>query len=517
MGLCVCASPYCSTLTHPQFRAARARLGNVLPPHIRDAVLREQHEGAWYYFQTYPIVVFDRSWTVGSCGQVTKDAKREALGWLEEKGVNSCIMCGTTKNLSAAHILKNVKALEYLGLTSADMDGTNFLCLCGNEGVEGTCRDKFDKGRLSFMHFKDKKWHIIGGERHLEEVTLHNGPHKRSLHTHLAWCVVNGTLDGKDKLTDWFKGLSTTLLEKEMWAPEAKGPFRTSEQMRQGAKEGAVQDRNRKPKPKQPKPKQLEPEHSVQVGALPQGTFPNQHSVPLPRGAFQTGASEQLLYQQHQNQHSVPLQVGALQPGTFLNQQSVTLQVGAFQTDTSEQLQNPQSVSLQVGALQPGTFPNQHSVPLPLGAFQTGASQQLLYQQHQNQHSVPLPLGAFQTGASEQLQNQQSVSLQVGALQPGTFPNQHSAPVPLGAFQMGASQQLLYQQHQNQHSVPLPLGVVQTGASEQLQNPQLQNQQSVSLQVGALQPGTFPNQHSVPLPLGAFQHFANSNNIGKPQ
>ena len=238
-----------SVLYHcnPQLREARERLGDAMPKHIRDAVLREQHEEASLYFGTFPVLVFDRTWTVGASDPITHDAKLSALEWLGKYGINKCVVCGTERGLSAAHILKNVKALEHLGLQAADMDHTNFLCLCGTEGKEGTCRDKFDKGRISFMHIADKTWHIIGGEKHLTEVTLHNGPHKRSLQTHLAWCVVNGALEGKDKLSDWLKGIrETTLPNKEMWTPEeVKNTYHTPEQKRRGEQEANEQGQSK--------------------------------------------------------------------------------------------------------------------------------------------------------------------------------------------------------------------------------------------------------------------------------
>jgi hypothetical protein len=98
--------------------------------------------------------------------------------------------------ISCAHILNSRVACTQLGI---EWNERNFLYLCGTCGDEGSCHDAFDKGKMSFMHVSGDTtlWKVIGGgpDRHGRTVDLKSNPYKRTLHTHLARCVVINSLD----------------------------------------------------------------------------------------------------------------------------------------------------------------------------------------------------------------------------------------------------------------------------------------------------------------------------------
>ena len=110
-----------------------------------------------------------------------------------------CVVCGVdpTANrlISCVHILNSAKACKTLLIKWTKR---NFLALCGSYGDEGSCHDAFDKGKMSFMHISGEStlWKVIGGgpDLHNRIVDLKSNPYKRTLHTHLARCIVNQSL-----------------------------------------------------------------------------------------------------------------------------------------------------------------------------------------------------------------------------------------------------------------------------------------------------------------------------------
>jgi len=107
---------------------------------------------------------------------------------------NRCAVCGTTENLSVAHIMKKIADCETLGCS---FGASNFIVLCGSLGEAGTCHHYFDNFQMSFGHVSGK-WNVVGGKHHGREVVLPTNPPKRFLHSHFARCVLNKSLIGVD-------------------------------------------------------------------------------------------------------------------------------------------------------------------------------------------------------------------------------------------------------------------------------------------------------------------------------
>ena len=65
------------------------------------------------------------------------------------------------------------------------------LPLCGTKGRKGSCHDMFDCGEAGFCKTADG-WKVIGGPHHGTDPNFAkpDSYHTRSLHTHLAWCLV---------------------------------------------------------------------------------------------------------------------------------------------------------------------------------------------------------------------------------------------------------------------------------------------------------------------------------------
>lgn len=105
-----------------------------------------------------------------------------------------CVVCGTNERVSLAHILKRRSDCEKLRIP---FDVTNFLALCGTDGVKNTCHDFFDKFQMSFVHTATTgQWAVVGGgvDRHGKLVNLATNPHKRALHSHFSRCMLNKSL-----------------------------------------------------------------------------------------------------------------------------------------------------------------------------------------------------------------------------------------------------------------------------------------------------------------------------------
>eukprot|EP00971_Amphidinium_carterae_P230552 4575502-Amphidinium_carterae.1 len=102
--------------------------------------------------------------------------------------------------ITSAHILKNQTNAAAL---KVPFDKTNFLRLCGTEGMADTCHDDFDAKRMAFTHVDKNKWVVIGGGKrkhhdggllHGRQVTFVTCPHRRSLYHHLANAVLSESL-----------------------------------------------------------------------------------------------------------------------------------------------------------------------------------------------------------------------------------------------------------------------------------------------------------------------------------
>ena len=128
-------------------------------------------------------------------------------------------MCDSELNISAAHILKTRPSCQALGLRYSEEN--NYIALCGSKGMEGTCHDAFDKGLMSFLCVpkKKNKWMVVGGTKHGTHLKLPTQPHKTALHTHLAWCVLNKTLERSienAKVVTWLSNIENSLVKGEV-------------------------------------------------------------------------------------------------------------------------------------------------------------------------------------------------------------------------------------------------------------------------------------------------------------
>lgn len=126
---------------------------------------------------------------------------------------SACCVCGTTENVTVAHILKHRDSCAAIGLP---WDASNFIPLCGTRGVYGSCHHLFDTFQMSFIYTKSAStWSVVGGGigKHNKAVIFPTQPHKLALHTHLARCIViksitpeqcqlNPEIEGEDQLED---------------------------------------------------------------------------------------------------------------------------------------------------------------------------------------------------------------------------------------------------------------------------------------------------------------------------
>eukprot|EP00760_Papus_ankaliazontas_P014008 PhM_4_TR15937/c0_g1_i1/m.205 len=81
---------------------------------------------------------------------------------------NPCACCGTTSNVTAAHVLVSMDDLTVAGMTKEEyMSRGNFIPLCGNKGLEGSCHHAFDTARLSFVQDPaTMTWHTVYDDRY---------------------------------------------------------------------------------------------------------------------------------------------------------------------------------------------------------------------------------------------------------------------------------------------------------------------------------------------------------------
>ena len=119
---------------------------------------------------------------------------------------NACVVCkreyvrGPNNPVGVAHIVKTRTRCEENGLTFYDKeDVSNFLLLCGVESEENSCHGQFDTLKMSFRHVTNKdsrQWVVIGGGwRHGIMTIINSKPHRRALHAHLTFGLVNKLLN----------------------------------------------------------------------------------------------------------------------------------------------------------------------------------------------------------------------------------------------------------------------------------------------------------------------------------
>ena len=203
------------------------------PAAMKELGLLDLSEAPRFFFQ-FPVAVMSKNYSAGaddaangksidSRTSVKSDVKRQAEG--------ECQICGEG-GVSAAHILKTHAACSALGVEYDE--GSNYLALCGREGDLSSCHDAFDKGRVSFIHTEGEEWMIVGGKKHGTTVTFPQKPHRRTLHTHLAWCVSQQTLcsegDKKDEINEWLKGVEGALQEDECALTPPDSPEKEEEE-----------------------------------------------------------------------------------------------------------------------------------------------------------------------------------------------------------------------------------------------------------------------------------------------
>jgi hypothetical protein len=69
-----------------------------------------------------------------------------------------CAFCGTTNNITIAHIVAGSNDIDYSAFnkgyeTPLDVKSArNFLPLCGTLGLQGTCHDEFDRYRITLLY-----------------------------------------------------------------------------------------------------------------------------------------------------------------------------------------------------------------------------------------------------------------------------------------------------------------------------------------------------------------------------
>ena len=91
----------------------------------------------------------------GSKNLQTKDKNRIRA----EMGVECCLLCGTDRNVTLAHLIHDNKQINYSRFsklyynTSLTLDSPRcFLLLCGSSGAKGTCHNEFDCNRVILFY-----------------------------------------------------------------------------------------------------------------------------------------------------------------------------------------------------------------------------------------------------------------------------------------------------------------------------------------------------------------------------
>jgi hypothetical protein len=179
---------------HPQARA---------PVALRD--LRgvvEEHQMA--LSRQYPHHIFFNPGRSGKTEKVPSEVKSS----LRRTCGGVCAICGEEREVSIAHLLKNPAACEQLEVEWDFANPTNFILLCGRDGVLGSCHDMFDKFQISLFHDTGcdrTRWVVAGGPNHLKRIVVPSAPHRRVVHAHLTHALLCGALLRPD---DWQPSLS---------------------------------------------------------------------------------------------------------------------------------------------------------------------------------------------------------------------------------------------------------------------------------------------------------------------
>ena len=146
--------------------------------------------------------------------------------WRVDK--EACEVCGATENLSRAHIICTKDDADKMGIEYRS--NRNVLVLCGpRESYRSSdppdtwkCHAMFDRKIMSFVHNSNDesmtKFFVIGGKHHSKEVTFKRKPHRRTLHSHFAHCLINKCFKGS--VTVKTAGRSTNFQEVLKWVKE---------------------------------------------------------------------------------------------------------------------------------------------------------------------------------------------------------------------------------------------------------------------------------------------------------
>eukprot|EP01012_Entosiphon_sulcatum_P031915 TRINITY_DN40638_c0_g1_i1.p1 TRINITY_DN40638_c0_g1~~TRINITY_DN40638_c0_g1_i1.p1 ORF type:complete len:258 (+),score=29.17 TRINITY_DN40638_c0_g1_i1:16-789(+) len=131
--------------------------------------------------------------STGHSSSIPRSIKRQLAAF------PGCMVCGTTEDVSNAHILDGVSR----DLMQLPNDATNFLRLCGQYRKrrlgQPTCHDLFDSHKMAFVHVHgadNSQWTVLGGtvETHGKTVTLATMPHRRALNARFRHAKATGSL-----------------------------------------------------------------------------------------------------------------------------------------------------------------------------------------------------------------------------------------------------------------------------------------------------------------------------------
>eukprot|EP00754_Rhynchopus_humris_P023144 Rhum_TRINITY_DN14824_c11_g1::Rhum_TRINITY_DN14824_c11_g1_i3::g.119468::m.119468 len=187
------------------------------------------------WFGLFPIHLFSKLYSALADDRASESSTKVIKQAVVKEANGKCTVCGWKSDkkvpTSAAHILRTRYSCQALNVRYSEEN--NYIALCGSQSMEGTCHDAFDKGLMSFLCVSEKEeneknkentWMIVGtpaGRKsfHGVHLKLPTQPHKTALHTHLAWCVQNKTLErsqARVQVAEWLSHVEESLVKGEM-------------------------------------------------------------------------------------------------------------------------------------------------------------------------------------------------------------------------------------------------------------------------------------------------------------
>jgi hypothetical protein len=134
----------------------------------------------------------------------------------------TCLFCGTTENITCAHIVAGNKDVDYKSygkpIYKSNLDyksNKNYIPLCGTLGVEGTCHNDFDKYLMTLIYNPlDRAYSIFCldskspryKDLHGKVIKLHKNhkPYTRLLSWRLKHCIRSNPDLVKDDIRDLY-------------------------------------------------------------------------------------------------------------------------------------------------------------------------------------------------------------------------------------------------------------------------------------------------------------------------